>query len=262
MSVMQLNIAAAEPHFPPPEAVAVIAPPPVDRRGEEAVSRSYEHGRPRWAVLTVILALHAIGIGTLLTLRFEGEVRQQLESVATFEITEPPAPPMPEPDIPPSVEPVADVAPIPPAPQPVVAPAPEIQLVTRAPQITVAPVALPVETVALALPVAAAPQQAAPAPAPPAPITPPDFKASQLNNPGPSYPYLSRKGREEGVVVLRVLVSVDGRAVKLEMDNSSGHDRLDKAALETVRKWRFVPAKQAGKPREAWVLVPVTFSLG
>ncbi|MXO64965.1 TonB family protein [Altererythrobacter endophyticus] len=95
-----------------------------------------------------------------------------------------------------------------------------------------------------------------------APITPPDFSAGQLNNPGPAYPYKSRKAHEQGVVLLKVLVSTDGRAKTLQIQESSGFGRLDREAMKTVRKWRFVPASQAGKPREAWVLVPVTFSLG
>ncbi|RKF23577.1 energy transducer TonB [Altericroceibacterium spongiae] len=107
-----------------------------------------------------------------------------------------------------------------------------------------------------------APTMAAKSPPAPVPVTPPDFSAAQLNNPGPSYPYLSRKAKEEGVVVLRVLVSAEGRAKSLRIEETSGFDRLDKAALKTVKKWRFVPASQAGNPREAWVLVPITFSLG
>ena len=64
------------------------------------------------------------------------------------------------------------------------------------------------------------------------------------------------------MVLLKVLVSTDGRAKTLQIQESSGFGRLDREAMKTVRKWRFVPASQAGKPREAWVLVPVTFSLG
>ncbi|MXP25049.1 TonB family protein [Altererythrobacter indicus] len=127
------------------------------------------------------------------------------------------------------------------------------------PAIPDAPIAnaeLPVMQVAVNAP--AAPAASPPAPAP---IVPPDFSAGQLNNPGPSYPYLSRKAKEQGVVLLRVLVSADGRAETLKVEKTSGFDRLDKAALATVKKWRFVPASQAGKPRQAWVLVPITFSL-
>ena len=121
-------------------------------------------------------------------------------------------------------------------------------------------VASPPAPVSTALVATAAPS-VAPVPAKPAPITPPDFNAAQLNNPAPSYPYLSRRAREEGVVLLRVLVTDAGRAGELLVQHSSGSSRLDQAALATVRRWRFVPARQAGRAVEAWVLVPVTFAL-
>jgi protein TonB len=119
-----------------------------------------------------------------------------------------------------------------------------------------------VAPVQVALPIPAAPAPPAPRPAPAAPVTPPDFSAGQLANPGPSYPYLSRKAREEGVVTLRVLVSAEGRAKQLSVERSSGFERLDEEALKTVRRWRFLPARRAGEAVEAWVLVPVTFALG
>jgi protein TonB len=93
-------------------------------------------------------------------------------------------------------------------------------------------------------------------------VTPPDFSADQLNNPGPRYPAASRRAREEGTVMLKVLVSPDGRAQELAVQTSSGFKRLDEAALATVRRWAFLPAKKAGQPVPAWVLVPVTFALG
>lgn len=95
-----------------------------------------------------------------------------------------------------------------------------------------------------------------------APVVPPDFMADQLNNPGPRYPSASRRAHEEGTVMLKVLVSPDGRAQDLTVATSSGFSRLDEAALATVKRWAFVPAKKAGKAVSAWVLVPVTFDLG
>lgn len=95
-----------------------------------------------------------------------------------------------------------------------------------------------------------------------APVVPPDFSADQLNNAGPRYPSASRRAHEEGTVMLKVLVAPDGRAQDLMVATSSGFARLDDAALDTVRRWAFLPAKQAGRPVSAWVLVPVTFELG
>jgi len=93
-------------------------------------------------------------------------------------------------------------------------------------------------------------------------VVPPDFSADQLNNAGPRYPSASRRAHEEGTVMLKVLVAPDGRAQDLMVATSSGFARLDDAALDTVRRWAFLPARQAGQPVSAWVLVPVTFELG
>ena len=92
-------------------------------------------------------------------------------------------------------------------------------------------------------------------------MSPPDFQADQLNNPGPRYPAMSRRNHEQGTATLRVLVSAEGRAQDLTVATTSGFKRLDDAALQAVRNWKFVPAKQAGHAVTAYVLVPVTFAL-
>lgn len=111
------------------------------------------------------------------------------------------------------------------------------------------------------------PAATAPAPAPtsatstaPAVIAP-RFDAAYLDNPAPPYPGLARRLGEEGRVLLRVQVAPDGSAAQVELRQSSGFARLDAAALETVRRWRFVPARQGGDTVAAWVLVPISFSL-
>ncbi len=66
---------------------------------------------------------------------------------------------------------------------------------------------------------------------------------------------------EQGKVVLRVLVSAGGDPAKVEVRTSSGSEVLDEAALDAVKHWRFVPARKGEQPVEAWVLVPITFTL-
>ncbi len=92
-------------------------------------------------------------------------------------------------------------------------------------------------------------------------IQPPQFSAAYLHNPEPDYPALSRRLGEEGRVILRVLVKGDGSPERLELRQSSGHARLDQAALDTVRRWKFSPARRGSEPLAAWVLVPLTFAL-
>ena len=89
----------------------------------------------------------------------------------------------------------------------------------------------------------------------------PSFNAAYLNNPAPAYPALSRRLGEEGRVLLRVQVMEDGTAGSVELQTGSGSSRLDQAALEAVKKWRFVPAKRGEQAVSASVVVPVRFSI-
>jgi periplasmic protein TonB len=92
-------------------------------------------------------------------------------------------------------------------------------------------------------------------------IEPPRFGVSYLNNPAPDYPAMSRRAGEEGRVVMKVLVSAEGLADEVQIEKSSGSERLDNAAMHAVKKWRFIPAKKNNQPLSAYVLVPMKFSL-
>jgi len=92
-------------------------------------------------------------------------------------------------------------------------------------------------------------------------VAPPSFNAAYLSNPAPRYPLASRRAGEQGTVTLRVLVRRDGLPAQVEVEKSSGSAHLDAAALEAVRAWRFVPARQGTDAIESWVLVPVVFRL-
>lgn len=95
----------------------------------------------------------------------------------------------------------------------------------------------------------------------PAAVTPPQFNADYLNNPAPRYPALSIRLREEGTVMLRVQVDEQGLPARVELRSSSGFERLDGVAQETVRRWKFVPARRGDQPVTAWVLVPISFNI-
>ena len=95
----------------------------------------------------------------------------------------------------------------------------------------------------------------------PVAMTPPVFNANYLDNPAPAYPAPSRRMREQGRVILRVLVRANGTAAQVQVRASSGHARLDDAARDAVLHWRFVPAKRGAEPIEEWVLIPVSFRL-
>lgn len=77
----------------------------------------------------------------------------------------------------------------------------------------------------------------------------------------PRYPPQAIRRRMEGEVMLRVLVSVDGSPLKVEIEKSSRFRELDQAAMQAVKKWKFNPEVRNGRSVEGWVLVPINFKL-
>jgi len=96
---------------------------------------------------------------------------------------------------------------------------------------------------------------------PPQPLVPPRFDAPHLRNPSADYPRLARRLGEQGQVMLRVFVNRVGAAEKVEIESSSGSPRLDRAALDAVARWKFVPARRGDVDVGAWLRVPVVFRL-
>lgn len=76
-----------------------------------------------------------------------------------------------------------------------------------------------------------------------------------------AYPIEALRNREQGTVILSVLVGADGTVLSVEIEKSSGSRNLDRAAREAVAKWRFHPATRNGVAHSAWASVPVTFNL-
>lgn len=88
-------------------------------------------------------------------------------------------------------------------------------------------------------------------------VVQPDY----LRNPPPTYPETSRRLKEEGTVWLKTSVDAKGRATQIDILKSSGFDRLDRAAKDSVKKWRFKPAQLAGLKVESMVEIPIVFQL-
>jgi protein TonB len=81
------------------------------------------------------------------------------------------------------------------------------------------------------------------------------------NRVDPTYPPSSRRAGEQGTVRLKVLVDTNGRPSNVEVSQSSGFARLDEAAVQAVRKWRFEAATDGSKKIQAYTQVAVTFQL-
>jgi len=208
--------------------------------------------RGRTAAALLVGGLHLGGLAALLLAKPEPSppqpVLMQVAMIAEAPVVmvEPPQPP------PPPVKPQPQprlVATAKPTPSAIATPPPDPE---------------PVTEVVAETPTPPAPPAAAAATAPPAEpiVVPPNFVAAYLNNPPPVYPYAAKLRRETGEVRLRVLVTREGTAGDVRIEQSSGSASLDQAARDIVfRKWRFVPAKRGDEAIEAWVIVPVVFEL-
>ncbi|RLB91090.1 MAG: hypothetical protein DRH50_11465 [Deltaproteobacteria bacterium] len=80
-------------------------------------------------------------------------------------------------------------------------------------------------------------------------------------NPLPHYPWVARRRGYEGRTLLRVEVLENGKVRRVEVEQSSGFEVLDRAALKSVKGWSFVPGTKNGKKIKQWVTVPVRFTL-
>jgi protein TonB len=78
----------------------------------------------------------------------------------------------------------------------------------------------------------------------------------------PEYPALSRRLGEQGTLRLKVAVTADGAVSEAQVESSSGHQRLDEAAVQWVKAhWRYEPARQGAKPIPSTAVAVVTFKL-
>lgn len=75
------------------------------------------------------------------------------------------------------------------------------------------------------------------------------------------YPPAAAQDGVEGTVRLQVLVDEQGAVAEASVIASSGDTRLDAAALEFVRRWRYRPAVQDGQPRRVHTYATVRFEL-
>jgi len=211
--------------------------------------------------LVMVLIAHVVGIYYLAT--------QSLEKATPIKLAQPMqvsliAPPAPEPELVPIIEP----------PKPVVQPKPKLKKVVE----KIQPVDVPAERMveATTVEVKEATPEPTPAPVQEAVVTkappkaepvveekiePPKFGVAYLQNPQPEYPRMSKRLGEEGRVLLHVIVDTQGNPTEVTLKKTSGHERLDGAAIEAVKGWRFIPAMKNSVALIAAVDVPVKFSL-
>ena len=195
------------------------------------------------------LALHAFALGLLLIPLSQVPIQREAAREPRWQVPDVkpiiPTPPIPKTDVPVTHTPPrqpALAAPVDNAPIPIFATEAVLNTpVDVAPTIDNLPATDPVDT--------STPLQGVP--------------LRYLNAPAPGYPRDALLAGAQGTVTLRVLVDVDGSPLEVSIEHSSGNRSLDNAARSQVlRRWKFQPATDGGRPVQAYGLIPVDFKLG
>jgi protein TonB len=75
----------------------------------------------------------------------------------------------------------------------------------------------------------------------------------------PTYPPLARQARIQGSVVLKAVISKNGKVENLQV--VSGHPMLTSSAIEAVKQWQYKPYILNGQPVEVETNITVNFTL-
>ena len=202
---------------------------------------------PNWLVIFSILSVHAVLITAIMHVRYHS-VRRQEARLSVVNLT-PPAPP-----------PATDTPPPPPSKPKVVAPAPVVQVPVAPAHIATIPTPSPptVNVLPVSVP---APVPSAATPAPPNIVQGGDLSTQMVSGKPPRYPIESRRRHEQGTVVLLLTLGFDGAVEAIAIARSSGFSRLDDAAQDAVRRWRWRPMTQRGRPVKVKGVVEIPFVL-
>lgn len=221
-----------------------LAPSPAD--GE-----SFRYGRrprPNLPAIAFILVLHAGAIAALVEARTQ-VVRATPERLTVINLSQPPPPP------------ASEAPPPPPSAPRVVAPPP----IVRTPVLST-----PVQTTPEPMPVVAADAPSPPVPSPvvsAAPAAPPsimqggDLGAQMVSGKPPRYPMECRRRHEQGTVILSLTLGLDGTVEAISIAQSSGSHRLDDAARDAVKNWRWKPFLRSGQAVKVRGQVEIPFVL-
>jgi protein TonB len=207
------------------------------------------HPQPDWQRVTALSTTFlthvaaAIALAIPLAMPLTRAVPARVEASL---VSEPPPPqPIPEDPVPPPHPRVQHTAP--PVRQPI-----PVQT-QSAIQVPVEPVAVDVISVATTTTIAPVGDDAGPI-----------GETRQLDYDGAlklRYPATALRQREQGRVLLNVLVDAGGNVQRIEIARSSGHANLDAAAREAVQRAHFKPVLRDGKAISAWGMVPIEFRL-
>ncbi|WP_347270089.1 energy transducer TonB [Rhizorhabdus histidinilytica] len=219
-----------------PDSQAKAPPPVTVERSAYGADRA-----PNWPMIAAIVALHLVAFYALVTFDVI-HIAEKKKPLVVDLIAEPPAPPAEKPKPEPVV--VEKVQPV------VVTPAPIVQTIAPPPPpIAVTSAPPPPKPVVVA------------APPPAGPVMVGNLDERLLEGKPPRYPMESRRKHEQGTVVVRLLIGTDGRVAEISIAQSSGFARLDQAALQAIRGWRWQPVIRDGQPVEVRGLYTMPFTL-
>jgi protein TonB len=80
-----------------------------------------------------------------------------------------------------------------------------------------------------------------------------------ISAPQPVYPSTAKAANVQGVVVLHVTISKEGRVEHLQI--VGGPPMLQSAAADAGQQWRYMPYLVKGEPAEVETTINVNFSL-
>ena len=248
-------------------AAAVFTPLPVNhfvkQDGGGLMGQTAESLRPgqRTKAFSVALALHVLLAAAVIYLVVPPVPRP--DEPRPIEIVKLPDSPKVEP--PKVIPPKPVVRPSPPkvvTPPPRPIPPPPVVIPDPTPPVSPVPVAPVQETPPE--PSRVEPTPVAPPPSPPKAeeYVAPSSDAAYLHNPKPAYPLIAQRRGWQGVTLLEVRVSAQGKPLSVSIKMSSGYAVLDDTARDTVlNSYRFEPARRNGEKVEATVELPMRFSL-
>jgi protein TonB len=231
-----------------PLAVGPVASPSVPALDGAPVAGRYGERRSvNLPVVIAIVLIHVVAIMAIMQVRQHIIARKEA-SLSVVNLMPPPPPAAEEPPPPSQPEIVA--------PPPLVrVPLPPVQ------QIVTTPVPSPVPTPVVAPPappVAVAPVAVS---APPSTVQSSDLSTRMLSGKPPRYPIESRRKHEQGTVLLSLTLGLDGKVSVISIAKSSGFARLDDAARDAVRSWRWAPTVRDGQAVMVRGLVEIPFQL-
>jgi TonB family C-terminal domain len=202
--------------------------------------RSQQHD-VNWGAILFILAFHGALLVALIKMDVVALPKMKHGPTVVELVAEPPAPPPFSPEQ--KAQPEKPLVPS------VTAPTPVVVMPPSPPPVMVAPEAPPPKAVIVS---------STPSPVMAGPVSVSDLSSRMVFSPPPRFSVESRRKREGGVVHIRVLLGLDGGVMEASLAGTCGFERIDKAVLQAVRKWRWSPTLSAGKPVMVSGIVDVT----